>query len=44
MKALTENSLLSFDDGQRKYKITAKGHQYLYLYKKMNDMLKDEAN
>jgi predicted transcriptional regulator len=44
MQALTENSLLSFDDGQRKYKITAKGHQYLELYRKMNDMIKDDGN
>jgi predicted transcriptional regulator len=44
MQALTENTLLVFDDGQRKYKITAKGHQYLELYRTMDDMLKDEGN
>ncbi len=40
LKVLTENDLLSFDSATRKFKITQKGHRFVQLYNKMNDLLK----
>jgi predicted transcriptional regulator len=37
---LTESDLLSFDSTTRKFKITQKGHRFVQLYNKMNDLLK----
>lgn len=40
LNVLTENDLLSFDSATRKFKITQKGHRFVQLYNKMNDLLK----
>jgi predicted transcriptional regulator len=41
LKVLTENDLLSFDSATRKFKITQKGHRFVQLYNKMNDLVKE---
>jgi predicted transcriptional regulator len=44
LKLLKENGLLHFDENIGRYKITELGLQYLELYEKMDDMLKERPN
>ena len=38
LSVLTENGLLEYQDGEKKYKTTEKGLQFLKAYEHMNEM------